>query len=89
MGIEVRVCCEHPGCEETAQAIAPTDDLSSTTIIQRIGGDYGDRFHFVIDSDWINAPEGWTLGEEDQILCPQHARTEAEASSPPAQPPSE
>lgn len=75
MTLEVRVRCEHPGCEETERAVvAEEGDWSLGSTVMRIGGDYGDRFHFVLDSEWINGPEGWTLGDDDRILCPKHAQ---------------
>lgn len=79
MALEVRVICEHPGCEETERAVVAEDDFDCSSTVMRIGGDYGDRFHFVLDSGWINGPEGWVLGADDQILCPKHAPIKTEA----------
>lgn len=76
MGLEIRVHCEHPGCDETEMAVGHEDenfDVSST--VDRLPD--GARFHFFIDTGWIYAPEGWVLGGDDQILCPHHAPAEA------------
>lgn len=69
MALEVRVACEHPGCEETERAAVAEDDFDMSSHVDRL---QDDRFHFFVDSGWINAPEGWTLGSDDQILCPKH-----------------
>lgn len=71
MPLEIHVRCERKGCDETERAVTTDDgnyDLSS--IVDRIDDD---RFHFVVDAGWIDAPEGWGLGADDQILCPKHA----------------
>lgn len=74
MAVEVRVRCEHPGCEETKVAVTALEEaLGSVTAVRF---EESDRFHFTLDSDWIDAPEGWTLGDGDQILCPKHAPAE-------------
>lgn len=71
MGIEVRVRCERPGCAETEVAVAALEDDLGSVTVARLGE--SDRFHLTLDSDWIDGPEGWVLGADDQMLCPKHA----------------
>lgn len=71
MSFEVRVLCEHPGCEETERAVVSEENFDCSSTVCRTGET--DRFHFTLDSGWIDGPEGWVLGREDQILCPKHA----------------
>lgn len=52
-----------PGTEDNFDFSAGTDRLE-------------EGFHFYVDSGWLDAPDGWTLGEQDQILCPAHRRVE-------------
>lgn len=71
MSLEVRVACEHPGCEETERAaVAEQDDLG--TIVYTTAPGRSD-FYFVLDSGWIDGPKDWVLGRDGQILCPKHA----------------
>lgn len=75
MGIEIRVHCEYPRCEETAIALAHDDEnFDASGIVDRLELHADPRsFHFVVDTGWINGPEGWTLGEaEEEMLCPNH-----------------
>jgi hypothetical protein len=71
MSLEVRVVCEHPGCEETERAAFSEENFDCSSTVCR--ADETDRFFFTLDSGWIDGPEGWVLGREDQILCPKHA----------------
>lgn len=75
MGVELRVHCEFPKCEETEIALAHDDDLGSSVTVADLPAR---RFHFVVDSEWINGPEGWTYGKEGEILCPKHGVVETD-----------
>lgn len=82
MSLEVHVRCEHPGCEETERAaVAEKDDLGS--IVLGNENDPNDHsFMFVLDSGWIDGPEDWILGADDEILCPKHRPVETSGGNP-------
>jgi hypothetical protein len=75
MPLEIHVRCEYPKCDEAEVAAKDAGRQYLGQIVDRLDGDH---FHFVVDSDWTDAPEGWRLGPNDEILCPKHAPVEAE-----------
>jgi hypothetical protein len=80
MALEVRVLCEHPGCKETERASVADEKEDFGSIVLGNDKDPNDHsFMFTLDSGWIDAPEGWVLGADDQVLCPKHAPAEPTA----------
>ncbi|MGH2939467.1 MAG: hypothetical protein ACRDPE_15270 [Solirubrobacterales bacterium] len=70
MGIEIRVHCEYPKCEETEIAVAHDDKYGAAGLIVDELADH--RFHFVAETEWTDGPDGWTLSSDGVMLCPTH-----------------
>lgn len=75
--IQIHVTCEVPGCTESEAVKDIPEGFDFSTITDRLSDD---RFHFVVDTGWINGPKGWTLGADDIMRCPNHSNPKGKAS---------
>lgn len=65
--IEVRVTCDIPSCKESAAVDGHRYEFGQ--IVDRLPDN---RFDFILDTEWMDPPKGWTLAEDETMRCPKH-----------------
>lgn len=68
----LRVECDAPGCPAHWQTAEPEGIGLPTLTSSR-----GEGWMFVVDTSWIDLPDGWEFATDNRVFCPEHAELAA------------